>query len=161
MLVPFDQMPDTSRLWIYQADRKLSQEEIARIKEVTPQFLKDWTAHGNELKASFDIQHDQFLIITLDENVSQASGCSIDASVNHVRFLEQNLSISFLNNDKVAFLVDEQVELFPVVIIKQKVADNTIESNTKVFNNTVQNLGDFRSSWLVESSQTWVNRYFN
>lgn len=161
MLVSFDQMPDTSRLWVYQAERTLNPFEQDLVRDATSKFLEEWTAHGSNLKASYDLMHDQFLVITLDENVSQASGCSIDSSVNHIRNLEGMLGVSLINNDKVAFLIDDKVELLPAIGLKQALLKKEVASSTKVFNNTVQNLGDFKSDWLVESSQTWVNRFFN
>ncbi|MEP1094993.1 MAG: hypothetical protein ABJG78_07765 [Cyclobacteriaceae bacterium] len=160
MLVSFDQMPDTSRLWIYQAERKLTGSEQDLIDESTSQFLKAWTAHGSNLKASFELMHDQFLVLTLDENVSQASGCSIDSSVNHIQSLERSLGISLINNDKVAFLIGNKVELLPAIGLKGLLPKKNVNPSTKVFNNTVQTLGDFKSNWFVESGQTWVNRFF-
>ena len=161
MLVSFDQMPDTSRLWIYQAERKLDASEQDLIRDSTAKFIEEWTAHGSDLKASYELKYDQFLVITLDENVSQASGCSIDSSVSHIRNLEGKLGISLINNDKVAFLLNNEIELLPAIGLKQVLIKKEVTSSTKVFNNTVQTLGDFKSSWLVESSQTWVNRFFN
>jgi len=161
MLESFDQMPDTSRLWIYQAERKLSGSEQDLIRESTSQFLKEWTAHGSNLKASFELMHDQFLVLTLDENVSQASGCSIDSSVSHIQGLERSLGISLMNNDKVAFLIGNEIELLPAIGLKGRLLEKEVNPSTKVFNNTVQNLGDFKSNWFVESGKTWVNRFFN
>ncbi len=161
MLVPFDQMPENSRLWIYQAERKLSAEEIKLIANDTDEFLTGWAAHGNGLKASFKIERDQFLIITVDEGFSQASGCSIDASVNLVRNLESQLGISFMNNNKVAFLINDEIELIPFNSIKDQASNNIISASTKVFDNTVKNLGEFKSNWLTDSGLTWLNRYFN
>ena len=82
-------MPDTARLWIYQAERKLTPNELKFVEDSTSKFLEAWTAHGNELRASHKLSHDQFLVIALDEGAGGASGCSIDASVNHVRRLEK------------------------------------------------------------------------
>ena len=161
MLVSTNQLPDTSRLWIYQAERKLSANEQAQIENATSQFLKDWTAHGSNLKAAFELQHDQFLILFLDEDLSQASGCSIDASVNHIRNIENEIGISLINNDKVAFLIEDEINLLPVSGIKENVSKKAILPNTKLFNNTIQNLGEFKSKWLVDSSETWINRFFN
>ncbi len=161
MLVTFDRMPDTSRLWIYQAERPFTDPEIEFMKKASAAFLTDWTAHGNDLKASFEILHRQFLVFTLDENVGQASGCSIDASVNFIKGLEKEIGNTLLNNDKVAFLIEDRVQLFPAFGLKQKVAEKALVPSTKMFNNTVQNLGDFRSKWLIESGKTWVNRFFN
>lgn len=160
MLVEFDQMSDTSRVWIYQAERKLSEAEVDFVEKSTSEFLKGWSAHGNDLKSSFKVEYDQFLILTVDESFSQASGCSIDASVNLIKVLEQRTGISFITNGLVGFLIEDEVKLLPFNKIKEEIAANTISSSTPMFNNTIQYLSDFKSKWLVESSQGWVCRYF-
>ncbi len=38
MMVPFDQLPDTARVWIYPANRSFSEDEIAEIKEKAEVF---------------------------------------------------------------------------------------------------------------------------
>ncbi|OUW72803.1 MAG: ABC transporter ATPase, partial [Flavobacteriaceae bacterium TMED204] len=50
MKVPFDQLPDTARVWIYPANRSFSEDEIAEIKEKAEVFLEQWTAHGAHLQ---------------------------------------------------------------------------------------------------------------
>ncbi len=161
MLIPFENMPETSKLWIYQAARKLSQKEVKLVEEEMSGFLANWTSHGRELKASFKVEYDQFLILTEDESISQASGCSIDASVDFIRKLGGTLGVSFMNNNKVAFLIEDEVELLLFKELKKKVQERRILPGTRVFNNTVQNLCDFKLKWLVESGKTWLGRYFN
>jgi len=45
MYVSFDQLPDDSRIWIFQSDRLLSEEEIESINPILNFFISDWTAH--------------------------------------------------------------------------------------------------------------------
>jgi len=160
MLIEFDKMPDHARLWIYQVSRSLNDEEITFVKKYTEQFLSQWQAHGQDLKAAFRVAYDQFLIISVDETFSQASGCSIDSSVHLIQALEKELSVSFMTTSQVAFLLDDKITLFPFNDLKEQVAIQQIRQDTKVFDNTVKNLGEFKQKWLVPSSQTWVNRYF-
>ena len=160
MLVSFDQMPATSRVWIYQADRQFSKKEVDFVKNVTQNFLADWSAHGNELKASFTVEHDQFLILTVDEGHSQASGCSIDSSVHLIQALEEKLQVSLTNSGNVAFLMEEEVVIYPFQEIKSKVSEKQIAPETKVFDNTIKNISDFRTKWLVNSKESWVKRFF-
>lgn len=160
MLIEFDKMPETSRVWIYQAERKLSQSEIEFVERSTAEFLKGWSAHGNDLKSSFKIQYDQFLILTVDESFSQASGCSIDASVNLIKALEQRVGISFITNSLVGFLMENEVKLIPFNELKDEVQKNTITPSTPMFNNTIQYLSDYKTKWLVESHEGWVSKYF-
>lgn len=160
MLIPFDQMPHTSRVWIYQADRKLQSEEVEFVKSVSQNFLSDWSAHGNALKASFTVEHAQFLVLTVDEGHSQASGCSIDSSVHLIKALEEKLNVSLTNSGNVAFLVKNEVIIYPFQEIKSKVAENKIQPQTQIFDNTVKNIADFRTNWLVDSKESWVGRFF-
>lgn len=160
MLIPFEQMPENARLWIYQAERKLKPQELRFVEENTKIFLNQWQAHGQDLKASFSLEYDQFLIVSVDESFSQASGCSIDASVHLIKALENELGISFMTTSQVAFLQDEEIHLYPFNQLKSQVEDKTITPKTLVFDNTVQNVAQFRAGWLKESNESWVKRYF-
>ena len=53
MFVPFDSLPEESKIWIYQSNRKFSDEEIQEIEKDLTSFLEDWSAHGQQLEASF------------------------------------------------------------------------------------------------------------
>ena len=160
MLIPFEEMPDHARVWIYQIERKLSDQEAEFVGQNTAHFLNQWQAHGQDLKASFDVKYNQFLIISVDESFSQASGCSIDASVHLIKALENELQLSFITSGQVAFKQGEEINLYPFNQLKSQIKENTIQPNTLVFDNTVQSVGDFRSRWLRESRDTWVGRYF-
>ncbi|MEO9870172.1 hypothetical protein [Ekhidna sp.] len=153
-------MPEQARLWIYQAERKLTQEEVKLVQANAKTFLDQWSAHGQDLKSSFTVEYNQFLIISVDESFSQASGCSIDASVHLIKGLESALGISFMTTNQVAFLQNEQINLYPFNQLKAQVKEAVIQPETLVFDNTVQNIADFRSRWLQKSQNTWINRYF-
>ncbi len=78
----FDKMPATSRIWIYQASRNVSESEIQTISSVLDIKMEAWAAHGAALLSAFKIFHNRFVVIALDENQNAASGCSIDASTH-------------------------------------------------------------------------------
>ena len=164
MLVEFKDMPAEARLWVYQADRPLSSSEQDFIRAQSVTFIHQWTAHGANLKASFAISFDQFLVITVDENFNQASGCSIDSSVQFVRFLEQELKVSFLDRTRVAFL-DEELEPNGITTrslreIKEKVHSGEIGEKAIVFNNMVTSKREFDTNWKIEAKKSWLSKYF-
>jgi len=160
MLVEFDQMPDAARLWVYQANRALNEEEAAFIRQYTEQFLAQWQAHGNDLKSSYQLEYNQFLVISVDESYSEASGCSIDASVHLIKALEEKLGISFITSGQVAFMLEDQIKLFPFNKIKSQIEKAVIRPETTVFDNTVKDLGEFKRRWKAPSDQSWIGRYF-
>jgi len=80
MLVPFDTLPDSARIWIYQANRTFTDAEMAEIRTDLEAFLTQWTAHGADLKAGYELPYSRFIVLGLDQTHAGASGCSIDAS---------------------------------------------------------------------------------
>ncbi|MBL4905364.1 MAG: ABC transporter ATPase, partial [Flavobacteriaceae bacterium] len=61
MFTAYPNLPDNSRVWIYQADRKFTENEINLISQKAIDFIEQWTRHGDNLKGSFTIKYNQFL----------------------------------------------------------------------------------------------------
>ena len=55
MILSFNEMPLDSRIWVYQSDKKIQEQELLEITTKLIEFLKNWTAHGDDLKSSFEI----------------------------------------------------------------------------------------------------------
>ena len=121
MLTNFDTLSKNSRIWIYQANRKLSAKEQEECLQRVEGFLGQWAAHGNALKASATIEHGFFLIIGTDESFNMASGCSIDTQVRFIQELGNSLDIDFFQRMNIAFLIQNEVELIEMSKIKTKV----------------------------------------
>ena len=58
MHVAFEEMPETARLWIYQADRPFTEKEKEYVQSETAAFLEAWAAHGADLSSSHTILYD-------------------------------------------------------------------------------------------------------
>jgi hypothetical protein len=160
MYVSFNQMPPIARVWIYQANRDFTASEKTLVQTQTEIFLNTWTAHQQTLKASYSIFYNRFLVIALDEDYNQASGCSIDASVHFLQKLEQELGLSLLDRSEVAFWVDDALKTEKLPNLKQKIKDGSIQANTPIFVNTVNNLADLNQNWQKPALNTWLNKYF-
>ncbi|UPL49144.1 hypothetical protein [Hymenobacter sublimis] len=160
MYVPFDELPASARLWIYQANRPFTDAELTALQPALRQFAADWTSHGRTLAASADILHRQFLVIGLDEAVADASGCSIDASVHFVRGIEEQLGLQLLDKSKLAFLESEQLLLLDRRELRSAVAAGTIQAATLYFYNTISTVGQLRAAWPAPAASTWLARYF-
>ncbi|MBV6644990.1 MAG: hypothetical protein KI790_06055 [Cyclobacteriaceae bacterium] len=160
MLVDFNKMPDQAKVWIYQADRPFTNVEEKLIRERSQSFIETWAAHGQPLAGSYQLLHHQFLVIAVDESLNGASGCSIDASVGLIRDLQSNLQLDFLDRSKVAFMVDDQVFLHRLTELKQVVAEGVVNENTRLFNNSIDTLGEWKTSWITPARESWMKRYF-
>lgn len=158
MFFPFDTLPPHARIWVYQADRKLTEDEVKRVSADIRAFCEGWEAHGQPLKTSFQLLHNQFLILAVDEGVHQASGCSIDGSVRVLKNL-QNLGINFLDASKIAFLIQEEIKLFNRLELKPLFASGYLAPQTITFNNLVANKGDWETLWRIPVEKSWMAKY--
>lgn len=160
MYVPFDQLPASARIWIYQANRPLTVAEIAALQPALCRFADEWTSHGRALAASAEVIHRQFLIVGLDESVADASGCSIDASVRFVHGIEEELGVSLLEKSRMAFLIDGQVQLLSRPQLREAVAAGQLTPETSYFDATIAQKGQLKASFPAPAGHTWLARYF-
>jgi len=91
----FPELPDSSRIWLHLANRKLVASEEQFLKEELIVFLDSWSAHGKRLQCNATLLFSQYLIFSVDENIESASGCSIDSSVHFAKRMGSELGIDF------------------------------------------------------------------
>ena len=159
MFTDYNSLPENSRVWVYQADRQLTIEEIEYISAKAIVFIEQWTRHGDDLKGSFTLKYNQFLILGLDESFNNASGCSIDASVRFIKELEEELKIDLMNKMNVSFKDGENINIVKLSDFQQFAQDKKITKETIVFNNMVNTKQDFEQKWEVLANQSWHKQF--
>ena len=160
MIVPFEELPEESRVWIYQSNRVFTAAELDFIKECAIDFLNNWTAHGANLQAAIDIPYDRFLVIALNESLQSASGCSIDSSVHFIQNLEKKLGITLLDKMNVTYRIKNKIEYISLNDFRKMAKKKILNSDVIVFNNLVINKKEYDSLWEVPAISSWHARYF-
>lgn len=160
MFVPFDQLPDNARVWIYPSSRKFSPDEVLVIRQKTEAFLEQWTAHGTQLQAGLDLPYHRFIVLGLNESIQSASGCSIDASVHFIQSLEETFKITLLDKMNVTFRNKNSIDHIPLKEFRTKAKKKQVKADVIVFNNLVLNKIEYDTHWEVPASQSWHARYF-
>lgn len=159
MFVPFEKIQDSSRIWIYQVNRKFNSEESMIISQALRAFTEGWLVHGSPMRASFSLRYDQFVILAADEDANTASGCSIDDSVRTFKRLGSALTMDFFDRTLVAFKKGDHVFTIPSSDLKTKLTDGLWNGETLVFNNLVNTKRDLSNAWLVPARNSWLKRY--
>ncbi|AUC14470.1 ABC transporter ATPase [Tenacibaculum sp. SZ-18] len=159
MYVSYNELPNSSRVWVYQSDREFTQEEVESISAKAIIFIDQWTRHGDDLRGSFMIKYNQFLVIALDESFNNASGCSIDASVRFIKSIEEELSIDLMDKMNVSFKDGERINIVKLSDFQEFAKAEKINSETIVFNNMVSTKDDFENKWEVSAKESWHNRF--
>ncbi|RIV74416.1 ABC transporter ATPase [Flagellimonas aequoris] len=159
MLVEFNELPNHSRIWIYQSNRSFTESELQDIQQSVSEFLKQWTAHGSDLHAGFEMKYNRFIIIGLDQTNASASGCSIDASVHFMQTLEQKFQVELMDRMNVSFKQGEYIAYKPLTDFKKMAKDKAVSANTIVFNNLVATKQEYLENWEVPASESWHSRF--
>lgn len=159
MYIPFEQLPPDSRLWIYQADRSFSEAEEKVISDSLREFCGQWAAHGNPLQTSFLIKYNRFIILSVNENAADASGCSIDGSVRVLKELSQRFHNDVFNRTKVAFTNAGEIRLYPIKELSALFELGTLNAASVTFDNLVPDKESFDKKWETAVENTWLAKY--
>jgi hypothetical protein len=146
---------DQDRIWIYQADRLLTASEVDYVQKELAAFTATWTAHNHQLKAKAFVVFNLFIILSVDEDVHQASGCSIDKSVALIKKLNQALITDFLQRTTVALLENEQIRLLSL----NSISGETVDESSLFFNNLVTDGHGLKTQWIKRVGDSWLKRY--
>ena len=160
MLVEFNTLPDYSKVWIYQSNRRFTIDELELVTNKTKLFLEQWAAHGTGLKAGFEIKYERFIIIAVNQDEQSATGCSIDSSVRFIQELEKELDIELLDKMNVAFKQGDFVNFKNLLDFKKMAKSGAIGKKTIVFNNLVTNILEYNENWEVPADDSWHSRFF-
>jgi len=146
---------------MYQSDRVFTTQEIDYISNKAKDFIEQWTLHGDNLKGSFTIKYNQFLVLAVDENFNNVSGCSIDASVRFVQQLENELNIDLMDKMNVSFKDGGSINVVKLIDFQKFAKEQKITKETIVFNNMIQTKAAIESEWEVPASKSWHNRFMS
>ena len=158
MYIPFEQLPDQSRVWVYQANRPLMANEMEQISSFLTYEMNAWAAHGAPLNASFEIRFGQVVIVAVNEDVNQASGCSIDASTRWFKSLGETLQIDFFDR-QIAKIQGEQISLIPITSIKDFILSAHLLEEDFIIPPQTSDLSQYRNQWLQKVRESWLKKY--
>jgi chemotaxis regulatin CheY-phosphate phosphatase CheZ len=160
MYIPFEQLPLESKIWIYQSNRKFSEDEVQAIETDLHLFLESWESHGTGLESSYQIKYQRFIIIAVNQDVQVATGCSIDKSVQFIQQLEQKYQVDLLDKMNVTYKTGEHIAHKTLLDFKKMAKEKAVSEHTIVFNNLVNSIEEFNESWEVPAAESWHSRFF-
>jgi len=155
--VPFSELPDDARLWVFAAAAPLAPEQSARLLAEVDAFLDTWAAHGEPLRAARDWRDDRFLAVGVDQSTTGASGCSIDGLFRRLQALEPALGTSMLGGAGRVYWRDTggRVHTSPRADAKAHAASGAWGPDSPVFDLGVTTAGDWRRRFERPARESW------
>lgn len=138
----FPNLPDSSRVWIYQSQTLISKAVQKEIQVKLDDFVRQWAAHKVQLYGESTILENYFIVLAVDETMTIASGCSIDSSVHFIKELAKEYQLNLF--DRLHVLIEENGEKKIIHF-----SDIKNHSGATFFDPMVATLGDFRARWEI------------
>ena len=153
-------LSDSSRVWVYTSSRVFTSSEVAEMNRVFSDFVSGWTAHDQRLRADYQIYENRFVILSVDESLAGASGCSIDKSVNLMKNLGSELNIDFFDRMLFSYIDDNgEVQVVSSTAFTQLHKEGVITDDTIVFNPLVKTLAQVKSDFQVKLKDSWHSNF--
>jgi hypothetical protein len=161
MYIPFEELSAESRVWIYQGSRPFTSPEVELVNKALKAFCEQWNAHGQALKSSFRIEKNQFVIMGVDEDFHNPSGCSIDSSVGILRQIHGATGVDLLDRTRASFYINDQVVLLPLSELKSGFASGRLQASTITFNTLATTKVELDAKWEIPVEKSWMTKYLS
>lgn len=159
MLTAFKEIPGNAKVWIFQSSTVLTDSQMQELHRISTSFVEGWTAHSRELKAGFTIIDRLFLVFSVDESLTGASGCSIDKLHQFIKGREGAMGLQLLNRLLVAFPGETEPKIIKLHEVSASIANGQISSESLVYDSTITNKADFDERFIAPLAATWLSRY--
>jgi hypothetical protein len=154
-------LPDDARLWVFTANRTLSDGEEARLRDLLDPFIAQWTSHGRSVPGGAVVYERRFALVGAHLQ-GGVSGCGIDSLVHAVEAAGAEIGVEWVDGLNVVFRdADGAIRVLPRPAFRQLARDGAVTAATRVFDTTVGTVGALRRDGLERpAGSTWHGRAF-
>lgn len=143
-----------SRNIIFPASRKIGLDEEREIILKTVKFLDLWSAHGMLLESQISIAYQQFIIISVDEEVVPASGCSLDVLNRFMREVDQKYHLGLFDRMKVCYVENQQIKTMKLQNFRIALENKSFSTDIQIFDFSKPN----EEGFLLPLCKSWARR---
>lgn len=149
-----------SKVWIYQAARPFTANELTEINEQLSQFYQQWMSHNRPVHGWAGVLFNQFIVIMADDTADRLCGSAVDHSLRLIQSLERQYAVSLLDRMLLGFLIKDHVELLPLAQLPHALASGKITEDTLYFNNTATTDASLLPRWIIPVKESWLASRF-
>lgn len=150
-------LPEISRVWLFGAQRRLTEAEAVSIQGQMVYFVSGWQAHGKGLTADFCLIHRCILIVAVDESKEAPSGCSIDKVFHLLQSQKEKFDLDFFQRTLVWAMHKGELCIFNKQEIQAGLYSGEMNREMKVFNMLSDRLGELISGgMMLPLRESWI-----
>lgn len=136
----FEGFSDESKVWLYQSDRALTEQEMNELENELKKYTHNWDSHGSLLVATAKVVNPYMAMIVVDQTKVGLCGGSIDSKTRFVKELGQRFGVNFFNRMNVTIQEGDETKQIHFSDLKG-------HKDALIFDPLVTTLGDFRKAW--------------
>jgi len=159
MIIPFEQIPEESKIWVFPSSRKFYPQEISTIEERIMSFLNQWNNKDNAIKCSYKLVYNRFIIITADDTENSLFLEAHDSLIAFIQELESTFEVVLLDRINVCYKQGDFVQYKDLIAFKQLIKDQSVSKNTIVFNNMINTKEELEFDWEINIMDSWLGRF--
>ena len=155
-------LPDGAKVWMYTANRVLTDTECKSVQTALSAFRASWVAHGSPLRSESAILLNQVLVLAVDEEPQIATGCSIDASVAALRALNEAAptlaDLDVLDRSWVVYKEEKDAPKWKRARLHDFWAmrkAGSLSDDAQILDSTLTNLGSLRKEGVKRLADSW------
>ena len=157
-VVPFEMLPDSSRVWVFGSDKPLTEEGTNLLLAGVDAHLGDWKAHGAPLTVGREWRDGRFLVVAVDQSSAGATGCSIDGLFRVLQQLEREVGANLVAGGRVFYRDDHgAVQSTSRNELASLTQSGVITKDTVVFDTALTDLGTWRACFERRAKESWVH----
>ncbi len=155
MLVDYNSLSDTSKIYIFPSNRKFYAEEFPEVLRRTEDFLQDFKG----MDSFFEIKYRRFLVLLISD-LTPLSIEQNDVLVSYIQSLEKEFKISLLDRVNVCFKQGEYVQMKEIPEFKKLIKNKGVSKNTVVFDNLISRKQEYDCCWESKAGESWISHLF-
>jgi hypothetical protein len=159
MLVDYNLISETAKVWIYPSNRKFYDTEIDGIHEKITSFLESWKVDDESFQVSYKLVYNRFIVFFTDTTNTPLLNADIDVLVGLVLQFQQDYTVELLDKMNVCFKQGEYVQYKDLKDFKKLIKNRAVTGKTVVFDNLVTSKEEFENYWEVPISDSWYGRF--
>lgn len=148
------------KIWIFVIEKNLNESLLATLQCNCKTFVTRWTAHEQKLSASFEIYKKSLIIFRVNEDVYNASGCSIDKLTRFIKDQEKIISCELMNRLLVVYEENDNPVVVNTEKLKELIIQSKINESTLIFDNSISSSSQL-TEWKKPLKATWLSKYLS
>lgn len=161
-MTAIESLPPGSRVWVFAANRPLTEEDEARLADVVSRVFDVWAKKSPCVRGVREFREGRFLVVGADEREDRVSGCGIDAMMQWVRQLEAESGLRLVDRMLVFWRGDDgAVRSATRGDFTRLLASGEVGPATPVFDTAASTSDVFRAGrFVLPLAESWHAQIF-